>query len=397
MKVAIVSSFFPSAPSPYTGVPLFAQIPWLRELAEIRVFCPRAAYPPLRFLQPRKHLYRHAANGYDLPGVDAEHIPFHTLPVVGRALNGFLGGRAVFRAVADFQPDVILAYMVYPDGYGALSTGKRLGIPVVLFAIGSDVRYVADRVQQRLVSSALRRADYVLSVSHELLERALERGARADRSKAILNGCDTSIFRPMDRAEWRVTLGVQAETKAIVFVGRLVPLKGLRELLEALAAVRQQYPTVELTCIGEGPLESELRARAGRNDLAGAVRFIPAATPAQIAGWMAAANITCLPSYSEGCPNAVVESLACGRAVVATDVGGIPELVNASNGVLVAAHSPADLARGLMEALAREWDEAQIASVSQRSWKDVAKETIDVCRSVADAARAAGHPAQNWK
>jgi glycosyltransferase involved in cell wall biosynthesis len=383
LRIAIISSFFPSATSPYTGAPLFAQIPALKELAEIRVFCPRSAYPPLRFLQPRKHLYRHAAkDGYDLAGVDAVHIPFRTVPVVGRAVNGYLGGRAVFSAVKEFAPDLILSYTVYPDGYGALGVGKKLGVPVVLFAIGSDVRYVPDRVQKRLVRSALQRADYVLAVSHELLARALDQGARPGDSLAILNGCDTTIFRPQAREAMRARLGVQAKKKEIVFVGRLVPLKGLRELFDALAIVKTQCPAVEFTCIGEGPLGEELRARAAREDLAGVVRFVARATPSEIADWMGAADITCLASYTEGCPNAIVESLACGRAVVATNVGGIPELVNTSNGILVRPHDPEDLARGLIDALAGQWDEAAIAAASKRSWGDVARETIDVCEQV---------------
>ncbi len=384
MKIAIVTSFFPSAPAPYTGAPLFAQIPWLKELADIRVICPRPAYPPVRFLQPRKYLYRHAAKGYDLAGAEAEHIPFFTLPLISRAMNGFLVGRAVLGPVRRFAPDVILAYTIYPDGYGALRVGRRLRIPVVLCGIGSDVRYIADSVQKRLAGSALRRADYVLTVSHELRERALDLGASPERSRAILNGCNTSIFRPWDRAAARLKLGVDPNGKQIVFVGRLLALKGLRELFEAIAIARRDSPSLELTCIGEGPLGEELAARASQQDLAGAVRFIPAAAPAEIADWMAAADITCLPSYTEGCPNAIVESLACGRAVVGTNVGGIPELVNASNGVLVRPHDPTDLARGIAEALSRNWDEAAIAAASQRSWGAVARETVDVCLAVAE-------------
>ncbi len=298
-------------------------------------------------------------------------------------MNGYFGGKAVYRAVKDFAPDVILSYTVYPDGYGALGVGKRLGVPVVLCAIGSDVRYVPDPVQRRLVRSALRRADFVLAVSHELLERAIEFGARPGASRAILNGCDTTIFYPRERAAMREALGVRADAKAVVFVGRLVPLKGLRELFDALAIVRRQWPAIELTCIGEGPLGEELHARAAQQDLAGLIRFIPRAAPAEIADWMGAADITCLASYTEGCPNAIVESLACGRAVVATEVGGIPELVNGSNGILVQPHNAEDLARGLSEALGRVWDETAIATASKRSWGDVARETVDVCKSVA--------------
>jgi teichuronic acid biosynthesis glycosyltransferase TuaC len=382
MKVAIVSAFFPSAPAPAIGVPLLAQIPYLKQLADIQVISPRATYPPIRFLQPRKHLYRPAANGYDLPGADAIHVPFYTFPVIGRALNGYLAGRAVLDSVREFRPDVIIGYTVYPDGYGALWVGRKLGIPVILVSIGSDVRYVADRVQLRLVKSALRRANYLLTVSHELRQRAIDLGADPNRSLAILNGCDTGTFRLVDRAASRTRLGIRADSDEVVYVGRLVPLKGLRELFEALAIVRKTRPSVELTCIGEGPLEAALRERSARPDLAGAVRFVPPSKPGVVAEWMAAANLTCLASYSEGCPNVVIESLACGRAVVASNVGGVPELVNSSNGVLIQPHDINDLARGLIEALERHWDEPAIAAAAQRSWMEVARATISVCEQV---------------
>ena len=382
MRIAIVSAFFPSAPAPAVGVPLHAQIPFLKKLAEVRVFCPRAAYPPLRFLQPRRHLYRHASVGYELPGAEATHISFKTFPVIGRALNGLLMGRAVLDEVRKFQPDVIIGYTVYPDGYGALWVGTQLGVPVVLVAIGSDVRYVADRVQLRCVRSALRRSDFVIAVSHELRDRAIDLGADPQRSLAILNGCDTEIFRPMDRAAARTSVGVPLEREEIVFVGRLVPLKGLRELLEALAIVRKSRPQLELTLIGEGPLEPELKERAAKPDLLGCVRFVPASPPEIVAQWIGASNITCLASYSEGCPNVVIESLACGRAVVASNVGGVPELVNSTNGVLIRPRDVPDLARGLLEALERQWDECAIAAKAQRSWMEVAEATIEVCRKV---------------
>jgi teichuronic acid biosynthesis glycosyltransferase TuaC len=382
MKVAIVTAWYPSAPAPYTGAPLFAQMPFLKELAEIRVFCPRSTYPPLKILRPRKYLHRPAANGYDLAGAEARHLTYLTLPFIGRALNGSSCGKAVFDAVREFSPDVILAYNVYPEGYGAVRVGRRLNIPVVLFAIGSDVRYIADSMQKRLAGSALRRAAYVLAVSHELRDRAIDLGASPQASGTILNGCNTNIFRLRDRAEMRRKLAVPPDAKEIVFVGRLLPLKGLRELFDALAIVRRRMRNAELTCIGEGPLGEELAARALQDDLQGAVRFIPQASPEEIAEWMGAADITCLPSYTEGCPNAIVESLACGRAAVGTNVGGIPELLNDSNGIMVRSHDVADLARGVEEAFSRNWDEAAISAASQRSWQEVAEETIDVCREV---------------
>jgi glycosyltransferase involved in cell wall biosynthesis len=108
---------------------------------------------------------------------------------------------------------------------------------------------------------------------------------------------------------------------------------------------------------------------------------------------MAAADLLCLPSLSEGCPNVVLEALLCGRPVVASNVGGLPEMVDESCAVLVPPGDRDALARGLGEALTRKWDEAAIASRRIRTWEDVGRETFEICQDVL-AARNRGlvHP-----
>ena len=101
-----------------------------------------------------------------------------------------------------------------------------------------------------------------------------------------------------------------------------------------------------------------------------------------MAQWMRAADVFCLPSYSEGCPNVVVEALACGRPVVSTEVGGVPELVNESNGILVAPRDAVALRTALDKALDKAWDSDEIARTSARSWETVAQETLAVCHRV---------------
>jgi glycosyltransferase involved in cell wall biosynthesis len=102
---------------------------------------------------------------------------------------------------------------------------------------------------------------------------------------------------------------------------------------------------------------------------------------------MAAADVFCLPSYSEGCPNVVIEALACGRPVVATKVGGIPELVGSACGLLVPPRDSRSLSCALAEALARRWDAQSIAQRFSRPWERVAEETIQVCYEVLGAPR----------
>ena len=98
--------------------------------------------------------------------------------------------------------------------------------------------------------------------------------------------------------------------------------------------------------------------------------------------WMNAANVFTLPSYSEGCPNVVIESLSCGRPVVATNVGGVPELIRKDCGIMVPPADSGRLADALHEALSRQWDTEAIARSSSRGWDAVASETWSVCRAL---------------
>ena len=219
----------------------------------------------------------------------------------------------------------------------------------------------------------------MLTVSEHLRDQAIRLGASAERSRAVRNGCDTSIFRLADRAAARAKLGLDAESEVIVFVGWIAPTKGLRELIDAVKRLRISHPRLQLFCIGEGALQRELETRAKNAGLHGSVRFLGWRESLEVASWLAAANVFCLPSYAEGCPNAVIEALACGRPVVATNVGGIPELVDSESGILVAPQDSEALADALHQALSRRWDEPGISQRSQRGWDQVAEETRQIC------------------
>lgn len=129
-------------------------------------------------------------------------------------------------------------------------------------------------------------------------------------------------------------------------------------------------------------MEKELRHLTSQPDLKDHVEFVGNQNPDEVARWLAASNVFCLPSYSEGCPNVVIEALACGRPVVASDVGGIPELMDSRCGILVPPRDARQLADALAQALDRPWNEDEIAGSSRRTWQDMARETLDVCRSV---------------
>jgi len=375
MRILVVTSQFPIAGEPNRGRPILQTVRELARLADVRVVSPVATYP--RWAQPRSYLFR-APAPQPVEGCDTEYVGYPALPMVSRPFNGHLCGMAVAGAMRRFAPDVVLSYWLYPDAFGAMRAASKLGIPWIAGARGSDLR-VRDAVSRALTAHVVRRARRLLVVSEDLRRMAIDRyGAAPERTVTIPNGCNAAIFHPAGRAEARRQLGIYANARLVVYVGRLVPEKGLRELLAATGVLSREHPHVELALIGDGPLRGELEESAQR--VASVRVHLPGAMDAvQVARWMAASDLVTLPSYSEGHPNVLVEALACGRPVVATQVGGIPEVVDASCGVLVAPRDAQALSAALAQVLDRGWNPEALARRFSRDWSTVARETLQVC------------------
>lgn len=380
MRVAVVTQYFPTSVQPWAGHSAYQTLRCLTRRCELKVFYPEARYPA--FLTPKSHPAGALDRTYQPPDVAVEYIPYPVLPVVSRPLNGWSMFRSLLPHVARYHPDVILNYVVYPDGYAAVRVGRRLGIPVVLTAIGSDLNRISDPLSGVLTRSALRQASFVTTVSHDLLKTAHHLGADAARSGSILNGCDTSIFFPRDQSNARRELGLAANengaAKVIVYVGRFDVRKGLLELVEAVS--RLSTPAVRCFLVGSGPDLPLLLAAIKKFGVEDKVILVPACPTAQIALWMAAADLITLPSYKEGCPNVVIEALASGRPVVATKVGGIPELMDDRSGRLVEPKDIASLSLALDEVLQKSWNASEIAAHHHRSWSEVGDDVSEVLR-----------------
>ncbi len=379
MRVAVVTQYFPTSAAPWAGHSAYQTLRHLARCCELKVFYPEAVYPKL--VRPRtggKVIDR----TWQPDEVSAEYIPYPVLPVVSRPLNGGMIFRRLLPHVRAWKPDVILNYVVYPDGYAAVRMGEVLGVPVVLTAIGSDLNRIPDAFCKRLTRAALQRATFTTTVSEDLLRTARGLGADAARSAAILNGCDTAVFRPRDRREARAALDVPHHAEVVLYAGRLDVRKGLRELIEAVAELRMKHPALLCYLLGDGPDKPVLQQAIERQGLQDVVRFVPAAPTAMVAQWMAACDLFTLPSYKEGCPNVVLEALASGRPVVAAHVGGIPELMDERSGALVPPQDGAALERALEATLSRTWFADEIAGQHHRNWADVSADLMRTLESV---------------
>jgi glycosyltransferase involved in cell wall biosynthesis len=319
--------------------------------------------------------------------LEATYFEYPAIPVLTRPVNGLICEHYLLPHVRATRPDLIMNYWLYPEGFGAVRVGRTLGVPTIVGAIGSDVRCIGDAYSRHLVRRTVMEAAGVITVSEDLRQRTIALGAPPERVTTILNGCDGDIFRPGDRDGARRELGVDPSSEIVLYVGHLLATKGLGELMEAFAALAASRPKLRLVIIGDGAYTESLKARVVESGLEERVSMPGRLDSATVASWMRACDLFCLPSYSEGCPNAVVEALSCGRPIVATDVGGIPELVKESCGILVPARDAARLRAALDAGLSKAWDSGRIAATSRRDWEKVAEETFAVCEKALASAR----------
>jgi len=385
-RLAVITPVFPNKTDPDRGIYCYYISKALQKWAEVEVYNLISTYPKSRLWRPRRRAHHHLETGGDSderhPGVKAHFIEYPAFPVLTRPFNSGTCARLLRPYMATARPDALLAFWVYPEGFGAVRVGEELGIPVILRAMGSDLRQIPDPLSRIGVKQSLRRATAVITVSEDLRQRAIALGASPEKIHRIVNGCDASVFRFAERAPARAALGIVPEAQVVLYVGRLEAAKGVRELLDATARLLPSHPRVQLVCIGGGVMEGEARARSNGPDLAGHVSLLGRRSQPDVARWLAACDLLCLPSHSEGCPNVILEAFSCGRPVVACDVGGVPELMDPNCGLLLPPRDAGALAAALSEALQRKWDETFIAARLGRSWDHVAQEIFEIYRAL---------------
>lgn len=382
LKIALVTPMLPVAHDQTRGRYIHETARALSRIADVRVYFMQLRYPTFAGLAPRSFLGGIVGPEYALDGIEVETFTYPAVTGISRAVNGLVASRALTPRVRHFHPHVMLAYWVYPDGFAAMRTARSLEIPCVIGALGSDI-HVRSGISQWLTRRTIAGADALLTVSEAMRTTAIDEfSASPAKVHTIVNGFNTEVFHPRDRAAMRATLGVDRDVRLVTYVGRFVEAKGLRELLQAFENISRTQPNVRLAMIGDGVMRAELAEMVRSGSLNGRVLMPGGLEPVEVASWLCASDLLTLPSWSEGYPNVVVEALACGIPVVATDVGGTREIIDARSGLLIPARDAIALQTAIDKALSERWDHVAIAARMRRSWEDVASETLDVCANV---------------
>jgi teichuronic acid biosynthesis glycosyltransferase TuaC len=399
LRVLVLSTVYPNAVQPHHGIFVQQRVAGYPEDLEVRAVAPQAWFPFTAGLRPgfRPALPRaeRLAEG-DL----VLHPRFLSLPAVGKFMDGALLAASLLpgllRLRRDFPFDVIDAHFGYPEGPAAVLLGRFFRVPVVLTLRGLEHRLSAYRLRRPQFSFAVRGADRVVAVSEDLRAAALAAGAAPERVRTIPNGVDTALFKPGDRAAARRSLGLAAEGTYLLTVGSLSERKGAHLVLEALGQLADRFPSLRYLIVGgagaEGDEGEALRRRAGALGVSDRVVFAGPRSRLELPDWYNAADLFVLPSSLEGCPNVVVEALACGTPVVATAAGGIPQLLaDPETGMIVPRRDAEAVAASLAAALARPWDRSRVsARASARSWQVVGREQAEEIRAAHVASRHLG-------
>ena len=291
-------------------------------------------------------------------GITVDH-PLYLYPP--KILRGWYGHcfresvRPTFeRTLAEFRPDLVYAPWAYPDGWAAVQLGHRAGLPVVIKVHGSDILRLSVHPQRsRGTIEALRQADGIVAVSRDLEEKVAALGADPARVTVICDGIDSELFHPgpKDEARSRLASELELQGPVVLYIGNLLPVKGLEILINAFSRLERQEVAFTGILIGQGSLHSRLQSQVARLGLRGRVKLLGPRPHHELPDWYRAADLVVLPSYSEGMPVVLLEAAACGTPFVASRVGGIPEIAHLGNCRLVTAGDVAELAKAIQAVL----------------------------------------------
>ena len=340
----MVTSLFPSGERPTEGI--FALRRWsgMRQRGHsVEVIHPQPYAPwPLggRYAEIRRRPAREELDGIPVHRPRYLHLP-------GRVT----GNARRFADVASREidrPDVVVCDYAWPASELAPLLARR-SIPCVVSGRGSDVLEVAGEAGLRPeLARNLQSARHWCGVSQDLVVAMDELGGIQGRGMLVPNGVDADVFAPRDRRDCRIRLGLPRDPVLILVVGHLIPRKEPQLALDAFARLGDQ--SAMLAFIGRGPLEAELRRLVTARGVSDRVLFVAEMSPEDLAIWIGASDALLLTSWREGRPNIVLEGLSAGRPVIATDAGGIAEILPSD--LLVRTRDPDDIAATLERSLA---------------------------------------------
>lgn len=356
IRVLTFTTLYPNATRPQHGVFVETRLRHLVESGQVEstVLAPAPWFPSSHPMFGEYARHANVPRRETRHGLEVFHPPYVVLPKIGMSIAPtllYLGARsALRRLLAEGRRfDIIDAHYFYPDGVSAVLLGREFGIPVCITGRGADLNQIPEyMVPRKQILWAARHAACSITVCQSLKDSLIEFGGEADKIHVLRNGVDLVQFRLIDRIAARSALGLSGPT--LLSVGALIPRKGHDLVIKALSKLRH----ATLMIVGEGSERARLQDLAIRLGLGQRVRFIGQVSHDKLTTYYNAADISVLASSSEGWANVLLESMACGTPVAATNVSGTPEVITASEaGLLIEERTPDCIAATILRLFAQ--------------------------------------------
>ena len=382
MRILSFSYCYPNHANPNWGVFVHQRLAAIAKSEELKVCAPVPWFPAVTRRRgdpgPEKDTWR---------GLTVYRPRFFYFPGILKNQDAnlyFRGVRKWFhQLIHDWRPDVLDAHFVWPDGVAVAALGKEAGIPYTITLRGKLYECLKSTSKTRQCADALTDAAGVISVSGLLAEEARKLGVSSEKLSVIPNGVDRERFHPKDKATCRKELSLPPNGRIFVTVAHLGHRKGHHEVIHALAQLPEDVRLVIVGGPAQGGTFETIRSVAAKKGVENRLILTGPQPYHKIPLYFNAADASVLASYREGCPNAVLESLACGTPVVATDVGAVRDILTEPEvGRIVPPREVEPLRDALADVLKKDWDPGSVVrSSGVRSWDEVAAEVRTILRA----------------
>jgi teichuronic acid biosynthesis glycosyltransferase TuaC len=387
LRLLTFTTLFPNAAQPAHGVFVWRRLRQLIRtgLVQATVVAPVPWFPSTAARFGAYATLAKVPAEEDLEGTKVYHPRFPVIPRVGANVTPAslaLRSRWFLHNLMNrgLEFDLIDAHYFFPDGVAAAFLGSWLNKPVVITARGTDINLIPrNRLARFQILQAARSSSACIAVCQALKDEMIRIGVAGEKVTVLRNGVDLDHFRPIDRDKARQELGLD-DSKWLLSVGLLIERKGHDVPIAAL----KDCPGWKLMVVGSGPLRSDLEQLARSHGVADRVLFVGLVSQADLPKYYSAADISVLASSREGWANVLLESMACGTPVIASDVWGTPEVVaRPAAGELMDERNPKGFVRAFRRLLDAYPARAETRAYAERfDWEPTTRGQLEIFRGV---------------
>lgn len=391
IKTLLFSTLYPNSVQQQHGVFVENRLRHLiaSKVVETRVIAPVPWFPFKSDIFGKYGKFARVAYKEDKNNIEVIHPRYFLLPKIG--MN--MAPEALFRTVLPqakkliangYDFDLIDAHYFYPDGVAAVMLANALDKPVIITARGSDLNLIPqfDLPRKKIVWAA-QKANAIITVCQALKDVLLKLGVPNKKISVLRNGVDLKKFSPSDdRGALRAKLSINRKT--ILSVGNLVELKGHHLIIQAMS----KLPEFDLLIAGEGQEQTNLETLISSLGLQERVHMLGSISQEKLKEYYRSADVLVLASSREGLANVLLESIACGTPVVATKVGGTPEVITSPDaGLLIEERSSEAIIQGIFSIINQYPDREKTRNHAEKlSWDATTEGQISLFKQVIDNA-----------